>query len=201
MRSIAVSVCVIALTACGKNLPPQLIEQIPTGPSAETSVYRAFVRQHYEQDWKSFCPHAAIDSEPLGVDTRDLAPLFNLELEKPPTELVHRLTAPKEDSSVSVAGEAFFIPVDHRVLAAMFGQSCSVEEMRKLGCGWLQFNQLYGSACGAWRFSHVAFNTQRNEALFRYDLGVYHWVEGGYGYMRLLNGKWSLIGVGVEFVS
>lgn len=201
MRVIAASICVILLTACTQNPTITSIEEHSTAPSEESLIYRAFIRKHGEEDWKRSCSHVVVDTAPLPVSTKDPTYLFHLEPETPPIELLHRLTSLKEHVSISVPGEPFFIPVDHRVMNAMFRQSCSVEEMRQLKCGWLQFKQLYGSACGIWRFSPIVFTAQRNAAIFRYDLSVYRWTEGGYAYMRLTQGKWKLISIGVEFVS
>jgi hypothetical protein len=200
MRAVFSTVLTFLLVSCKAPIRQDL-SPVAT-PNAEALVYRAFVRDHFEKDWKTSCPHAVLDSSALPIEARDPTQQFYLQPEKPPSELTkHLMNLANDHRAISAGSDPFYIPVDDRVLSVMFRQPCSVEDMQQLRCGWLQFKQLYGAACGTWRFSHVAFNTQQDEALFRYDLGVYHWAEGGWAYMRRRDGQWKLISVGVEFVS
>jgi hypothetical protein len=86
-------------------------------------------------------------------------------------------------------------------LTDMFRENCSIEDMQQLKCGWLQFKQQYGSSCGHWHFSHVAFDPTHTQALLHYDLHVYHWFENGWALMRMQNGRWKLASTGVKAVS
>jgi len=201
LLQVAVSICAISLTACKKPQISPLTPIYSLQSSAEARVYRAFVKNHYEDNWKAFCPHAVLVTKPLSAETRDPSRLFSLQPDKPTNELIQQLNKTNDPQFVSLGNDTFFIPVDNEVINAMFRQPCSIEDAQQLRCGWLQFRQQYGAACGAWRFSHVVFNAQQDEALFRYDLGVYHWAEGGWAYMRRRDGQWRLISVGVEFVS
>lgn len=205
MRLIPVIVCfcLSALTACNANRA--ISPLVATGldnTSDETAVYRAFVRNHLEDDWKTNCPHAVLDTEPLKPENKNPTQWFYLEPLKPSKELSGRFLIVEQDRHpLIIERNSFFIPVDDAVLKTMFSESCSIKNMQQLRCGWLQFKQLYGNSCGHWHFSHVAFNPEQNQALLRYDLHVCHWFENGWALMQKQNGRWQLTSVGVESVS
>ena len=204
MRQILVVNCIslIFLTACNVHrttIPPHTYR--PDNSLAEIVVYRAFLKNHLEQDWKTSCSHAVLDLEPLQPENKNPTQWFYLQSAAPSQKLSELfLTVEQDRRSLAVRPGSFFIPVDNAVLKTMFSQNCSIMEMQQLKCGWLQFKQLYGSSCGHWHFSHIAFGPN-HQALFRYELHVYHWFENGWALMQERNGKWNLTSVGVESIS
>jgi hypothetical protein len=153
-------ICLFALIACNanRNVAPRAETELAT-TSDETEVYRAFIRNHFEDDWKTSCPHAVLDTTPVEPENKNPAQWFNLESVKPSSTLIEQfLTIEQDQHPLTTWRNSFFIPVDDAVLKTMFSESCSVEDMQQLKCGWLQFKQLYGQSCGHWHFSHIAFN-------------------------------------------
>lgn len=200
---IIVCICLSSLAACNVHRPTSpLVATSRDNASAETAVYRAFIKNQLEDAFKTSCPHAVLDTTPLEPENKNPTQWFYLEPIKPSKELSERFLVVEHDRHRFITERnSFFIPVDDAVLKTMFSESCSIKDMQQLKCGWLQFKQLYGSSCGHWHFSHVAFNPEQNQALLRYDLHVYHWFENGWALMQKQNGRWHLTSVGVESIS
>jgi hypothetical protein len=199
----AISVILVSLAGChqyksGDTPAPAKVDVSQT----EEKVYRAFIASHLEDDFKTHCAHAVLDTQPLAPDRRDPTQWFALEPLKPPSGLIQQFSVVQRNQiPLVVAANSFFIPVDDAVLGAMFRENCSLDDMKKMKCGWLQFRELYADACGHWHFSHVAFSQMQDEALMRYDLHDYHWFEDGWALLRRVNGSWKLVGAGIEAVS
>lgn len=203
LAPVLAGICLITLTACNEHhstIP--LVASRQDNSSDEIALYRAFIKNHFEDDWKTSCPHAVLDTKPLEPENKNPAQWFYLQPAKPSSELSKRFLETEQDQHpLSIGHSSFFIPVDDAVLKAMFSENCSIEDMQQLKCGWLQFKELYGTSCGHWHFSHVAFNSDHTQALLRYDLHVYHWFENGWALMQKQNGQWSVASVGVESIS
>ena len=137
LLQVAVSICAISLTACKKPQISPLTPIYSLQSSAEARVYRAFVKNHYDDDWKAFCPHAVLVTKPLSAETRDPSRLFSLQPDKPTNELIQQLNKTNDPQFVSLGNDTFFIPVDNEVINAMFRQPCSIEDAQQFdvdGC-------------------------------------------------------------------
>jgi hypothetical protein len=107
LLQVAVSICAISLTACKKPQISPLTPIYSLQSSAEARVYRAFVKNHYEDNWKAFCPHAVLVTKPLSAETRDPSRLFSLQPDKPTNELIQQLNKTNDPQFVSLGNDTF----------------------------------------------------------------------------------------------
>lgn len=174
---------------------------LPQAKVPESSVFMAFVQQHTA--WAGGCDNAVLDSSPLLIAEGFQPYAFSRERVKPPKELVALLPHKASTSEpFGATGQPFFRLVDHAVIENLFTEAkCTIDDMQQHKCGWLKFKDSFGNACGYWQFSHVTFNADQKQALVRYRLGVYHWGEGGWAFLRRRNGLWHLESVSVDYIT
>jgi len=175
---------------------------LPTD-SSEATVYKSFVKQHTA--WAGGCESAVLDSGALTIAEGFQPYTFSRARVKPPKELVGRLSqsVPSLASTpLQTTGEPFFRVVDHSTIENLFSEEmCAIEDMQQHTCGWLKFKDDFGKACGYWQFSHITFNADRTQALFRYSLSIFHWGEGGWVYLRREKGPWRIASVSVSYIT
>jgi hypothetical protein len=169
--------------------------------TSEPTVYRAFIKQH--TSWAGGCESAILDSSALPIAEGFQPFVFSREPVKPPKELVALLLQTTSISEpLRASGEPFFRVIDHSTIEDLFSETkCTTGDMQQHKCGWLKFRDDFGNACGYWQFSHVTFNGNQTQALFRYRLSVYHWGEGGWVYLRRRNRRWHVESVGVDYIT
>lgn len=112
------SIGVISLTACKRHQATQPSSVLQSDTSrVESQVYRAFIADHLEDDWKTYCAHAVLDTELLQPDKRDPTPWFELQAAKPSRELTeHFLEVERNEQPLGSGGNQFFIQVNDAVL-------------------------------------------------------------------------------------
>jgi hypothetical protein len=189
-----------AILACShaSNLP-LAAAQDQSPMNTELTVYQAFVQEHCA--WAGGCLKAVLDMQPLpAIDVADPHKFF--QEPRPSLELINQYRkAQKSLAPFLAAQNSFFVATAHSGLKDIFPEPCLLQDAKAHKCGWLRFKDAYGNACGVWQFSHIGFNQDQNEAMFQYQLSIYHWGESGWTFLRLQDGHWKLMSVGVTSVT